>query len=66
MTLADFISVASLASLVYFCVGTYRIERTLTKVEQHLERIRSIASDISDEQISRHNLPKHGRSSHSD
>lgn len=47
MTLDTIISLISTAALVYFCVGTYRIERTLTKVEHHLERIRNIASDIS-------------------
>lgn len=41
------ISLASLLSLAYFAYGTWRIDRTLTKVEEHLERIREIASDFS-------------------
>ncbi len=48
MTLETFISLASLLSLAYFAYGTWRIDRTLTKVERHLECIREIASDASD------------------
>jgi hypothetical protein len=42
-----FLSLASFVILLLFAYGTWKIERTLTKVEQHLERIRNIASDMS-------------------
>ena len=39
MTLDRLISLASLLSLAYFAYGTWRIDRTLTKVEEHLDNI---------------------------
>lgn len=42
MTLETFISLASLASLVYFAYGTWRISKTLDRVEGHLARIYEI------------------------
>lgn len=39
MTLETFISIASLASLVYFAYGTWRISKTLDRVEEHLAAI---------------------------
>lgn len=49
MTLQDIIAIISTVALVYFCVGTFRIERTLTKVERHLDAIRGIANSVCDE-----------------
>ncbi|HEX2900015.1 MAG TPA: hypothetical protein VHS96_09880 [Bacteroidia bacterium] len=34
-------------SLAYFAYGTWRIDRTLTKVEEHLENINQEAAHIS-------------------
>ncbi len=45
MTIDRIISLISTVSLVYFAYGTWRIDRTLTKVERHLAHMRKIAHD---------------------
>lgn len=46
MTLSDFISLASLASLVYFAYGTFRIDRKLGQTNEHLAEQNEISQRI--------------------
>ncbi len=43
MTIDRIISLISTVALVYFAYGTWRIDRTLTKVERHLSEIKDMA-----------------------
>ncbi len=48
MTIDRIISLISTVALVYFAYGTWRIERTLTKVERHLEEQGQATQEIRD------------------
>lgn len=58
MTLDTIISLISTVALVYFCVGTYRIDSKLGRMEEsqanqerHLQDIRDILVDVKREDL---------------
>lgn len=46
MTIQDAAAIISTAALVYFCIGTYRIDRKLGETNEHLQDIRDFLAEL--------------------